>query len=93
MKFVLAALVLATACVAETPSAPGPAVGPTPSSGPESPGCTTIDYTAQCFVERVRFLEGLILFGVLLGATLAALTCMSALNTPTKFQQPKERTE
>lgn len=91
MKYVVAFLALASACLAETPSAPGPAVGPTPTSGPDSPGCTEINYTAQCFMERVRFLEGLILFGILLGATLAALTCMSALNTPTKFQQPKER--
>jgi hypothetical protein len=63
------------------------------ASGPDSKECITVDYRSKCFMQRVAFLEGLILFGVLMAATLAALTCMSALTTPTKFQQPKERTD
>ena len=62
-------------------------------AGPHSKACTRVNFTEPCFQQRVLFLEGLILMGVLLGATLAALTCMSALNTPSKFQQPKERSE
>jgi hypothetical protein len=62
-------------------------------TGPYDPACIQPDPTSLCFQQRVNFFEGLILFGVLLSATLCGLTCMSALKTPTKFLQPKERIE
>lgn len=58
-----------------------------------TPACTEVDYTSLCFVQRVRFLEGLILFGVLIFTLLGALTCMAALTTPTRFAVAKERSD
>ena len=55
--------------------------------------CTARDGTKLCFQQRVRFAEGLIVFGVLLTALLLGLTCLSALNTPTRFEKSKNRDE
>lgn len=60
---------------------------------PDSLNCTEPNPSNICFKERVLFFEGLILWGVLLLAALGGLTCISALNTPTKFPEPKDRTE
>lgn len=65
----------------------------TSGSKPDSADCTDINPLHICFQERVLFFEGLVLFGVLMMAVLSGLTCISALNTPTRFQQPKERAD
>lgn len=65
----------------------------TSGSKPDSPDCTEINPLNTCFQERVVFFEGLVLFGVLMMAVLSGLTCISALNTPTRFQQPKDRSD
>jgi hypothetical protein len=59
----------------------------------DSKNCTEPNPTNICFQERVLFFEGLILWGVLLLAALMGTTCLAALNTPTKFPEPKERTD
>lgn len=63
------------------------------ATGPGSEGCIVADFKFPCFVERVHFLEGLIMFGVVLTALLTGLTCLGALNTPTMFEKPKDRTD
>lgn len=55
--------------------------------GPDSRDCTEASPLHKCIQERV------LLWGVMLLAALMGTTCLAALNTPTKFPQPKERTE
>lgn len=65
----------------------------TVGAAPDSDECIQPLPLNKCFQERVLFFEGLILWGVMLLAALMGTTCLAALNTPTKFPQPKERTE
>ena len=65
----------------------------TVDQAPDDPECIEPLPIHKCFQQRVVFFEGLILWGVLLLAALMGTTCLAALNTPTKFPQPKERTE
>lgn len=65
----------------------------TVDSAPGDLECTDPSPSHKCFQQRVVFFEGLILWGVILLAALMGTTCLAALNTPTKFPQPKERTD
>jgi hypothetical protein len=90
MLFLRLSLVLAFAASAFAESN---ATNMTVGEGPNSVACIKPDPLSKCFQQRVLFFEGLILWGVMLLAALMGTTCLAALNTPTKFPQPKERTE